>query len=58
MTVKIKGRRGFMLNVRLAYPGILGGGQPVPPPGMMFLTDDNGVFLTDDDGRYLVGEAA
>lgn len=58
MTVKIKGRRGLMLHARLAYPGVLGGGLPVPPPGAMFLTDDNGVFLTDDEGRYLVGENA
>jgi hypothetical protein len=58
MTVNIKRRRGLMLNVRLAYPGILGGGIIVVPPGFMLLTDDNGVYLTDDNGNYLMGEAS
>lgn len=58
MTVSTKGRRGMMLNVKIAYPGRLGGGLPQLPPGMVFLTDDNGVFLTDEDGNYLIGEAA
>lgn len=58
MTVKIKGRRGLMLNARLAYPGILGGGVIVIPPGYVLLTDDNGAYLIDDNGNYLMGEAA
>lgn len=57
MSVRIKGRRGLMLNVRLAYPGILGGAVPSVPPGYALLTDDNGVYLTDDNGNYLMGEA-
>lgn len=55
MTVSAKRRRGIMLNVKIAYPGILGGWQMVAPPGMMFLTDDDGVYLTDDNGNFLVG---
>lgn len=57
MAVRIKGRRGLMLNVRLAYAGILGGAVPSVPPGYALLTDDNGVYLTDDNGNYLMGEA-
>ena len=57
MAVRIKGRRGLMLNVRMAYPGILGGNTPSLPPGMVLLTDDNGVYLTDDNGNYFMGEA-
>lgn len=58
MSVSTKGRRSLMLNVRMAYPGILGAGIPSVPPGFMLLTDDNGVFLTDDNGNYLMGEAS
>lgn len=58
MTVRIKGRRGLMLNVRLAYNGILGAGLPVVPPGFMLLTDDIGNYLTDDNGNYLLGESS
>lgn len=47
-----------MLNVRIAYPGILGAGLPVVPPGFMLLTDDNGNYLTDDNGNYLMGESS
>lgn len=57
MTVRT-GRRRISLDLRYAYPGKLGADAPVPPPGMAFLTDDNGVFLTDDNGNYLVGEFA
>lgn len=57
MTVKTKGRRGIMLNARVAYPGILGGAVPSIPPGMVLLTDGNGFYLTDDNGNYLLGEA-
>lgn len=49
-------RRKMMLNVRYAYPGVLGGGWPEPPNGYAFVTDDNGVYLTDDNGNYLVVE--
>lgn len=58
MATRIKGRRGLMLNTRLAYPGILGAGLPVVPPGFMLLTDDNGNYLTDDNGNYLLGESS
>lgn len=58
MSVSIKGRRGLMLNVKIAYPGILGGGIPVVPLGFMLLTDDAGVYLTDDNGNYLIGESS
>lgn len=51
-------RRRIPLDARLAYPGRLGGGQLVPPPGYVFLTDDNGVYLTDDNGNFLIGEVA
>lgn len=53
-----RNRRIMSLDTKLAYPGKLGGGQLVPPPGMAFLTDDNGVYLLDDNGNYLVGEVA
>lgn len=55
MTVSV-GPRKIMLNFRIAYPGKLGGGLPVAPPGKAFLVDDNGNFLLDDDGNYLVVE--
>lgn len=58
MAVNISRRRSLMLSVRTAYPGILGGGVIVVPPGFMLLTDDNGVYLTDDNGNYLMGEAS
>ena len=57
MAVSTKGRRGMMLNAKYAYPGILGGNTPSIPPGMVLLTDDNGVYLKDDNGNYLMGEA-
>ena len=47
-------RRG--LNVSLAYPGVLGPAFPEPPPGYVYLTDDDGAYLVDDDGAYLIGE--
>lgn len=52
------GRRIAILSVKLAYPGRLGAGELVAPPGYCFLTDDNGVYLTDDNGNYLIGEIA
>ena len=58
MSVNVKRRTGLMLNVKIAYPGRLGGGIPVIPPGYMLLTDDDGVFLTDDNGNYLIGETS
>lgn len=50
------GRGRMSLNVRIAYPGRLGGGELVAPPGYAFLLDDNGVYLTDDNGNYLIVE--
>lgn len=47
-------RRG--LSVSIAFPGTLGPAFPEPPPGMVYLTDDEGRYLVDDEGRYLVGE--
>lgn len=47
-------RRG--LSVSVAYPGVLGPTFPEPPPGFVYLTDDNGAYLVDDAGNYLIGE--
>lgn len=58
MPVSSTSRKRIPLDVRVAYPGVLGGWQMVPPPGKVFLVDDNGVFLTDDNGVFLVGEVA
>lgn len=52
------GRRRISLDARYAYPGKLGGGLPVAPPGKAFLVDDNGNFLLDDNGSYIVVELA
>lgn len=46
------------LDIKIAYPGKLGGGLPVAPPGYAFLTDDAGNVLTDDAGVYLIVELA
>ena len=54
MTRLFRNRRG--LNVSFAYPGVLGYDFPDPPPGFVFLTDDNGAYLTDDDGVFLLVE--
>lgn len=43
-------------NVTIAFPGVLGPDFPEPPPGFVYLTDDDGAYLIDDDGAYLVGE--
>jgi len=50
------GRSRLTLSLRYAYPGRLGGGELVAPPGYAFLVDDNGVYLTDDNGNYLIVE--
>lgn len=55
MSVNIGSPR-LNIDVRIAYPGKLGGGLPQLPPGWAFLTDDDGVFLTDDNGLFLIGE--
>lgn len=34
--------------------GISGGGEPEPPAGYAFLTDENGNLLLDEEGAYLV----
>lgn len=51
------GRGARSLDIKIAYPGKLGGGLPVAPPGYMFLTDDAGNYLTDDAGNFLIAEA-
>ena len=53
-----RGRLTSSLNVRVAYPGSLGGGLPQAPLGYAFLVDDNGVFLTDDNGVFLMAEVS
>jgi hypothetical protein len=47
MSVNV-GRGRLNLNVKIAYPGKLGGGLPVPPPGKVLEKDENGNYVIGD----------
>lgn len=49
-------RNRWGLNVSFAYPGTLGYDFPDPPPGFVYLVDDEGTYITDDNGVFLVVE--
>lgn len=49
-------RNRWGLAVSFAYPGTLGYDFPDPPPGFVYLVDDEGTYITDDNGVFLVVE--
>lgn len=51
MSVRTKGRRGIMLNAKIAYPGELGQALPAPPNG--FLPEGAGFSAIDRKGVHL-----
>jgi hypothetical protein len=45
----------FRSPIRRPGPGTpVEGGGVVPPPGYVFLVDDDGYYLIDSDGYYLI----
>lgn len=51
MAVRIKGRRGLMLNAKIAYPGELGLVLPTPPNG--FIPEGSGYSAINRNGLHL-----